>query len=601
MASLSFFLCGLVATGAERRVRRRPPARSVAVKRTAEMENCDETIFYTSVVLGGQTLQLIVDSGSADSWVVGKDCPGGCNATTVFDRDASPTFAASGGRAEIDYEDGDGVAGARARDTLEWAGVQVDAMDFLEVDRSGFWICGAEDGVLGLGPSAESRLGAPSFLERVASRLEDPLVGVAIRDDGSVEVTLGGLDGGRFVAPLAWLDAVDGVPWTASLAGVSDGTTGAAIAGPRRASFDTGTTYLLLPADDALAAMAAIDALCYAWSDARNGYDVRKCADQPATAEVHLALADCDVDARLRFDFGQGRVFDLEASTYLTPQRCDGDDEFLDCRGLCWPAATADYAADDSCDDGRLGPDFNCPAFDCDAGACADVAGVAPCAADPYGVRKEQCYVDVDQSERAGEWILGDVFLRVFYVALNLTDARVGVAASSHGSPQPTSAPTATEAPPRDDDDDDDAAARASSGPNSDHLPPLAVFLLCLLLAAVVGSVCLVFCLAKRLTGGSFRRARPHYYEDPNDDPHDIHDPEWCKTPEARTTAASMWPSIELPSRSPRVDIDDVPPLDFRAGHHAPITQQDEVTSALHAHLDHDNFDEQGGFDEVAL
>ena len=161
MASLSFFLCGLVATGAERRVRRRPPARSVAVKRTAEMENCDETIFYTSVVLGGQTLQLIVDSGSADWWVVGKDCPGGCNATTVFDRDASPTFAASGGRAEIDYEDGDGVAGARARDTLEWAGVHVDAMDFLEVDRSGFWICGAEDGVLGLGPSAESRLGAP--------------------------------------------------------------------------------------------------------------------------------------------------------------------------------------------------------------------------------------------------------------------------------------------------------------------------------------------------------------------------------------------------------------------------------------------------------
>ncbi|KAH8084402.1 aspartic-type endopeptidase [Aureococcus anophagefferens] len=106
--------------------------------------------------------------------------------------------------------------------------------------------------------------------------------------------------------------------------------------------------------------MAAVGATCYAYLDGGT-YDIAPCGDLEADAQVDIAVAPCDAaasDAGLAFEFG-GASFDLPAEAYVSEQDC-GDGEFLDCRGLCWPDEFLEYARDDSCDDGRLGPDLFC-------------------------------------------------------------------------------------------------------------------------------------------------------------------------------------------------------------------------------------------------
>ena len=161
-------LCGATASPRRLRTQRRTTASG-----RATIEACDDTIYYTEVTLGGQALQLVVDTGSSDLWVAGKDC-NACT-QTIYDRDASPTYASDGARVEIAYADGDSVVGVAARDTLGWGGVATANQSFVEVDASNFWICGDEDGVLGLGPSA----GASSAFERMASGLDAPAPGRA--------------------------------------------------------------------------------------------------------------------------------------------------------------------------------------------------------------------------------------------------------------------------------------------------------------------------------------------------------------------------------------------------------------------------------------
>ncbi|KAK7235671.1 aspartic-type endopeptidase [Aureococcus anophagefferens] len=335
-------LCGATASPRRLRTQRRTTASG-----RATIEACDDTIYYTEVTLGGQALQLVVDTGSSDLWVAGKDC-NACT-QTIYDRDASPTYASDGARVEIAYADGDSVVGVAARDALGWGGVATANQSFVEVDASNFWICGDEDGAAGL----------------VA-----PVLGIALRDGGAGELWSATLD--------AVVSREAAAPGEARLAG------GVAL-------FDTGTTFLVAPPSDALAVMARSGAACYAYLD--GACDIAPCGDLEADAQVDIAVAPCDAaasDAGLAFEFG-GASFDLPPEAYVSEQDC-GDGEFLDCRGLCWPDEFLEYARDDSCDDGRLGPDLFCVERGCDGGACgADEGRLRP------GVSEQRCYVDVDQ------------------------------------------------------------------------------------------------------------------------------------------------------------------------------------------------------------
>ena len=109
------------------------------------------TFTATLLVVGNKdhnVSKVIVDTGSSDLWVAGKDCEN-CN-QTIYDRDASPTYASDGARVAIAYADGDGVAGVLARDTLAWGGVATANLSaaawWARFARGGFGIPGARDG-----------------------------------------------------------------------------------------------------------------------------------------------------------------------------------------------------------------------------------------------------------------------------------------------------------------------------------------------------------------------------------------------------------------------------------------------------------------------
>jgi len=375
------------------------------------------------------------------------------------------------------------------------------------------------------------------------------VLGIALRDGGAGEVSLGGVDAEAFVGDLTWLPVADGdVPL-----------------------FDTGTTFLVAPPSDALAVMAAVGATCYAYLDGGT-YDIAPCGDLEADAQVDIAVAPCDAaasDAGLAFEFG-GASFDLPAEAYVSEQDC-GDGEFLDCRGLCWPDEFLEYARDDSCDDGRLGPDLFCVERGCDGGACADEKD----ACDP-GVSEPRCYVDVDQG-REGEWILGDALLKRYYFAVNVRDRTIGLAKSRAASPGTAAAPSPAPSPA--------PSAAPSSAPSPaprrkkggtramSTNSPLGAFVFLLFLASVFAVVCSMCRMAR-----SAPRNRGYEYNDPDDDEY-LQDPSWARTPrimkrDSPGSGRRFFPRVELPTRRRRADDADAAPV---------VATREETVSALHA------------------
>ena len=143
--------------------------RDLAPLPNTDLETCEDNVFYAEATLGTppQNFQLLIDTGSADLWVAATDCEsagganGGCPSTNVYDAGTSSTVKPFNGvRVTVDYVDGEFAKGPALRDTFTFGGVTVDQMEFIAADRADFWACGAEDGVLGLGPRGASRMSA---------------------------------------------------------------------------------------------------------------------------------------------------------------------------------------------------------------------------------------------------------------------------------------------------------------------------------------------------------------------------------------------------------------------------------------------------------
>ena len=80
----------------------------------------------------------------------------------------------------------------------------------------------------------------------------------------------------------------------------------------------------------------------------------------------------------------------------------------MDCAGTCVASSSevAGWIGDGSCDNGRYGYFFNCPALGCDGGDCS----ASECTMGDPG---EVCMFGIFSGEASDQyWIFGDVFLR---------------------------------------------------------------------------------------------------------------------------------------------------------------------------------------------
>jgi hypothetical protein len=241
-----------------------------------------------------QDFRVLMDSGSADTWVGSTDCKsqngGGCGNHVFLGTDGSSSFVDTQQPWQIQYGTG-AVAGSIVSDTLNVAGLALDNHTFgvAQLETADFSDNTVPfDGLMGL---AQSTLSEQKTLTPVEALAKNGLINQAItsfkisrvadnKNDG--EITFGGLDPSKFDA--ATLVTVDNVSqlgfWEANVDAVTVDGTDAGLQN-RTAILDTGTTTIVAPATDAAAVHKLISG---AKDDGQGGFTV------PCTTNASVAL-----------------------------------------------------------------------------------------------------------------------------------------------------------------------------------------------------------------------------------------------------------------------------------------------------------------------
>ena len=177
--------------------------------------SCDDVVYYGTIALGdpGQTLEVILDTGSADLWVFSAGCSNCPNSVNTYDHSASANYKADGASFTIAYVDGDTVSGYLSKDKMEWGGLSFSRQTFAEIDSAAtFSIVCQEDGLLGMAfdDIASSEATTP-FHNLIKKGLvdKDRFSFYLSHDDGTDDygvLTLGGSDATYYTGDMVWFN-----------------------------------------------------------------------------------------------------------------------------------------------------------------------------------------------------------------------------------------------------------------------------------------------------------------------------------------------------------------------------------------------------------
>ena len=431
----------------ESRSRRRRGRKEVK-RQSQEIRSCGDVVYYGEIGIGTpeQRFQVIFDTGSSDFWVASTDCKGSkCDGLNLYDGSKSSTYEKNSKLFQIFYADDDRVSGHRSYDTVRWAGLIAERQGFAEVDSVGnFFICGAEDGLLGMAFGSLSELEVPTPFETLM--MQNQVSGLfafdvpSDNDDAPGELVLGGTDENHYVGDLVYVALKEPHSgfWEVLVKDVFVGSTKVPSTSTTTALVDTGTSVIFAKPNAVHAIASAVDALCYYWSEADQEFLRQQCSDFSNTnLEYDIIAAPCATtkfsssgDLDLLFTFTDSRGQEATARVpplyYFETDFCDeaSGEEFRDCQGLCWPKSYLDWNApeDTACDDGRFGIDFNCPKWNCDNNLCA------PCGNDPT---EDFCMLGIVGDKGIHYWLLGDTFLTSTYTAFDVENYAMGFASSN--------------------------------------------------------------------------------------------------------------------------------------------------------------------------
>ncbi|KAF3311194.1 hypothetical protein TWF173_008644 [Orbilia oligospora] len=252
-------------------VSKREPASKTAVQK---LDNKD-FLFYANVTVGTppQHIRLHIDTGSSDIWVetanseiCRRDGGNGCDIGGTYDNGTSSTAEYVEGDFSIMYVDGQYASGVYAKDTLGIGGVGVKDVQF------GIGLQGtSEEGVLGIGfERRQSRVlqGLEPYPGLVTQMVNQGLINsraysVWLNDLNAAagEILFGGIDTGKFKAPLATIplsrrtDLPSPIDFIITLHGLTiengDGESRELMNTSRNipALLDTGASFTYLPQD----------------------------------------------------------------------------------------------------------------------------------------------------------------------------------------------------------------------------------------------------------------------------------------------------------------------------------------------------------------
>ncbi|KAJ1033039.1 hypothetical protein NDA16_000318 [Ustilago loliicola] len=213
-----------------------------------------------------QTFRMLIDSGSADTWVLSTACQA-CGSTHMKLGDStSDTFTGLNTRFSIQYGTGD-VSGKLARDNLEIAGLDLTNYTFAVTTQESSDFSDETvpfDGLMGLARSELSNADQPTPIDALYAegKVQAPVMGYHLGrvadgyNDG--EVTFGGVDPAKYTGNITEIDNVSSKGfWEASIDAITVDGTDLDLPG-RTAILDTGTTLIVAPEADADAVHAKI-------------------------------------------------------------------------------------------------------------------------------------------------------------------------------------------------------------------------------------------------------------------------------------------------------------------------------------------------------
>ncbi|KUJ11569.1 acid protease [Mollisia scopiformis] len=209
----------------------------------------EDVTYVAPVVIGGKTWELIVDTGSSNTW---------CGAQTSCEK--TSTGKSTGGSVEVSYGSGS-FSGTEYTDTVTFAGLTVTKQSIGAASQaSGF---DGVDGIIGFGPvdltedTVSNANTVPTFMDNLYSQgsISTEVLGVSFRpesgsdtDDTNGELTLGGTDSTKYSGTLTYFPKLTSgdasAYWGIAVAEFSIGSTNL---GTASGIVDTGTTLIYIP------------------------------------------------------------------------------------------------------------------------------------------------------------------------------------------------------------------------------------------------------------------------------------------------------------------------------------------------------------------
>lgn len=209
--------------------------------------------FISPIQIGGQTINVVLDSGSADLWVFSTQLPAQARVGhQAYDPLLSPTFKAMpGAKFSIIYGDGTSASGNVGTDRVDVGGAIVtnQAVQMATSVSAAFVQDTNLSGLLGLGFSQLSTVKPTkqkTFFENVMPSLAQPLFTADLPKDAVGAYEFGRIDYTKFVGRLSWItaDTSKGF-WQVSTTGLKVGN-GQTKLPAAQAIVDTGTTLMLV-------------------------------------------------------------------------------------------------------------------------------------------------------------------------------------------------------------------------------------------------------------------------------------------------------------------------------------------------------------------
>lgn len=266
---------------------------------------------------------MLLDTGSASSWVMGQGCTSqACKTHSTYGKSDSSTFEQQTDTFKIEYSTGK-IEGTIVKDTVALAGLKVTMSFGTAMTTSDDFNSYPMDGILGLGRASSAYgMKVPTFMQTVKNNnlLKDYVYGINLQrdadDTNDGEIVFGGFDSTRFQGDLNYLKTLDtDGSWDIKADDILVDGKSVKVTG-RTAVFDTGTSYMLIPPNDAKAIFTQVK------------------GSSPSGELWHIP---CDTTTSIALVFN-GIGYEISPKDYIGPSVGDG---------MCYSHIVAVSAVDD--------------------------------------------------------------------------------------------------------------------------------------------------------------------------------------------------------------------------------------------------------------